>query len=817
MSRCLGCFESIDGVTGPCPYCGYSKDAPAQNKIFLSHGTMLAERYKIGNITRHDNENTTYIAWDNVLECKVNITEYLPVQHVARNPENNELTATSDSSSAVFDKGFIQFVNKAKQLYKEGGSVMVYDCIAENNTAYMILEYKPEKKPYVGVFKPQFEQPELKKPVAEPPKPLQPQSEKRKPAPPGSLQPQSEKRKPVPPKTVQPAQQPKPLVTTEPEAAETTEVTKVKPPRPQAQRISTSSEPEKLDPTLQSPAYQIYQMQPKVQEPVPAPVPLSPENSPFKHPAPAQTQQAPSVPVQTMPPSPRPEPAVPIQRPVVNNTAAPVNSPQAPRTVSSAPRAASPAPARQSNSSEGPLQKIALLPMWLKVAVPAVLVVGVVLIILAASGVFKKPAKKPDVTEPSETTAETEPEIIEVTLDEKTSFSFRGHSYAYYTEADSWEAAEEYCEARGGHLVVITTKEENDAVWAFAQNLDNKSLFIGLSDASSEGKWQWVTGEPVSFTNWVDGEPSASTEDENYAELSFNNDYRGGYWNDFSFDKHGNVESTGFICEWDYDMVNPVADTALTSDEALTAFRYHVAESLIAYENHKRGQAETEVQENDEDDGEEEDYIEDNAFEPVIANWKQLENNNGICSFFYQMENGECFVYYTDLSTGITTSLRYADPSLDIALSIGQSDYNAFECLEAIKELPDNSSATELKDYLNKDIRESATAIGNLEDVSPEGNIELSSEDMYITTSRDSGTENISYIQLRGSSGKYCLYGATSRVYWNDVVKAIVLNGAQTATRVDDRTYVLTMEDGTTVTITNTESRLVTHIAAKVE
>ena len=789
MSRCLGCFESIDGVTGPCPYCGYSKDAPAQNKIFLSHGIMLADRYKIGNITKHDNENTTYIAWDNVLECKVNITEYLPVQHVARNPENNELTATSDESSAVFDKGFIQFVNKAKQLYKEGGSVMVYDCIAENNTAYMILEYKPEKKPYVGVFKPQ--QPVITDPVVKkvtPPKPTKP------------LQPQSEKRKPEP--LTKPAQaKPQPVAAPEPQEPSSM---KVKPPKPQTKRIATSSEPEKLDSTLQSPAYQIYQMQPKAPEPAPAPVPI--ENSPFKQPAPAQSQARPNVPVQTMPPSPRPEPAVPVQRPATTSQPAPVRQ--------ETPRSSGYAPAKQSSSSGGFVQKIAALPMWLKIAAPAVLVVGVVVIILAASGVFKKPAK-PDVTEPSETTAETEPEIIEVVFDEKTSFSFRGHTYAYFKDAGSWEEAEEFCEARGGHLVVITTKEENDAVWAFAKGLDNKSAYIGLSDVSVEGKWQWVTGEPLSFTNWSEGEPNAYTEGENYAEFSFSSN--NGYWNDFIFATHDGADSAGFICEWDSDMINAASDTALTPEDALTAFRYHVAESLISYDNYRRDKAASAVTTDDEGEDEDEDYGEDNYIEPIIANWKQLEDNNGISSFFYQMENGECFVFYTDLSTGYTSSVKYSDPTLDYVLTIGQSDYNAFERLEAVKELPDTSSTTDLKDYLNKNIRESAATIGGLEDVSSDGNAVFQNDAMYISANGDTGSENIKYIQLGGGADKYSMYGATAGSYWNYVVARITLGGARTATRIDDRTYVFTFEDGTILTLINNADRIVTHINAKIE
>ncbi len=76
------------------------------------------------------------------------------------------------------------------------------------------------------------------------------------------------------------------------------------------------------------------------------------------------------------------------------------------------------------------------------------------------------------------------------------------HCYNGYDEAD-FEGAQQDCMDRGAHLVTISSDSEND----IAQTFVNNSKFIGgfeqvdlMSDAS--GTYQWVTGEPFTFTNW---------------------------------------------------------------------------------------------------------------------------------------------------------------------------------------------------------------------------------------------------------------------------------------------------------------------------
>ena len=46
----------------------------------------------------------------------------------------------------------------------------------------------------------------------------------------------------------------------------------------------------------------------------------------------------------------------------------------------------------------------------------------------------------------------------------------------------------------------------------------SSAVWLGLTDEFEEGNWQWVTGEPLDYTNWYEGEPNNSEGLEHYAE-----------------------------------------------------------------------------------------------------------------------------------------------------------------------------------------------------------------------------------------------------------------------------------------------------------
>ena len=99
---------------------------------------------------------------------------------------------------------------------------------------------------------------------------------------------------------------------------------------------------------------------------------------------------------------------------------------------------------------------------------------------------------------------------------------YNSHSYAVYSVGKTWSDAKKWCESKGGHLVTITSAEEQ----AFAAKLvsDKKKnwYWIGATDERVEGTWRWVTGEKVEYANWSEGEPNNWRDNEgNYENYAF--------------------------------------------------------------------------------------------------------------------------------------------------------------------------------------------------------------------------------------------------------------------------------------------------------
>lgn len=90
---------------------------------------------------------------------------------------------------------------------------------------------------------------------------------------------------------------------------------------------------------------------------------------------------------------------------------------------------------------------------------------------------------------------------------------FNGHSYQRFDTGMSWTSAKVFCETKGAHLATVTSQAEHDFI---ANNFAPRDLWLGASDAASEGNWAWVTGEPWAFTNWYPGEPNNFGGVENY-------------------------------------------------------------------------------------------------------------------------------------------------------------------------------------------------------------------------------------------------------------------------------------------------------------
>lgn len=117
---------------------------------------------------------------------------------------------------------------------------------------------------------------------------------------------------------------------------------------------------------------------------------------------------------------------------------------------------------------------------------------------------------------------------------------WNGHRYMAFRDACRWQEAKERCEAMGGHLVIIETVEEQNALQTMLTRVGLANVWTGATDEAEEGVWTWVDGSPVKFSFWHGSQPDNSGGAQHYALLA------SGRWDD-----QANDVSHGFLCEWD--------------------------------------------------------------------------------------------------------------------------------------------------------------------------------------------------------------------------------------------------------------------------
>jgi len=101
--------------------------------------------------------------------------------------------------------------------------------------------------------------------------------------------------------------------------------------------------------------------------------------------------------------------------------------------------------------------------------------------------------------------------------------------YEYHPEKMNWLSARRVCEANQGTLVTIPNEGTQQLLRdRYGSTSKSKRVWVGASDRSREGTWQWVTGERFGFTNWYRNQPSSKRNEDC---LSFNYYYEG-MWSD---------------------------------------------------------------------------------------------------------------------------------------------------------------------------------------------------------------------------------------------------------------------------------------------
>ena len=127
---------------------------------------------------------------------------------------------------------------------------------------------------------------------------------------------------------------------------------------------------------------------------------------------------------------------------------------------------------------------------------------------------------------------------------------YDGRIYKIFNVQLSWFDAYSYCDNLGGHLVTITSAEEQTFINTYmsSQSFGDRAWIGAYTDCE---KWQWITDEEYEYTNWATNIPLPDCHNgiEFFAHLNFNGL---GNWNDLS--PHGDASGLPYlICEWEVE------------------------------------------------------------------------------------------------------------------------------------------------------------------------------------------------------------------------------------------------------------------------
>ena len=141
---CYNCMQKL-GDSPVCGSCGYDNNNPSEvSPYHMLPGSVLANKYLVGNVLGEGGFGITYIGLDTVLSKRVAIKEFYPSGAANRTNSVSEKVIVTKGKESFFTKGVQRFLFEAKNVaafYDEEGVVDVLDYFQANGTAYIVMEY----------------------------------------------------------------------------------------------------------------------------------------------------------------------------------------------------------------------------------------------------------------------------------------------------------------------------------------------------------------------------------------------------------------------------------------------------------------------------------------------------------------------------------------------------------------------------------------------------------------------------------------------------------------------------------------------------
>jgi len=138
-----------------------------------------------------------------------------------------------------------------------------------------------------------------------------------------------------------------------------------------------------------------------------------------------------------------------------------------------------------------------------------------------------------------------------------------GHWYRLTPSGLTWQQAEDWAVANGGHLITIDDGAED--AWAYSQYGTNGFvLWIGLyqlpGSPEPSGGWVWSSGYAVTYQNWAPSEPNNSANAEHVAQMVVSGNPNASFWNDYPSEPDPQFRGPGIV-EREVDPAVPAVST----------------------------------------------------------------------------------------------------------------------------------------------------------------------------------------------------------------------------------------------------------------
>ena len=138
---CLNCFSEMDAADAKCFHCGWSDEGQMKNA--LPYGTLLNEKYLIGQAVRQNGSGFTYAALEKKSNRKVEIREFFP-NTLARRDVNGYNVRPVAGAELKYSDYLSEFERLSQDLTRVSGMKRiqsVLDTFTQHNTLYIVFSY----------------------------------------------------------------------------------------------------------------------------------------------------------------------------------------------------------------------------------------------------------------------------------------------------------------------------------------------------------------------------------------------------------------------------------------------------------------------------------------------------------------------------------------------------------------------------------------------------------------------------------------------------------------------------------------------------